>query len=142
MPDNTPTPDDVVYASEITNDFLYTFFSNAYFNVHRDDVGDVYVKDPFTVWIFPQQDGEQLRLMAQFAANTDVPRITKLEYANAINDTMKLLRAYVDRDEDIGFDYYIPTEGGITKRTIALSVRRFIDYVRSALQRDEDNIIR
>jgi hypothetical protein len=143
MSDDVITPaDDVVYPNQITTDFLYTFFRDAYFNVQRDEVGDVYLKDPYMVWVFPQQDGEQIRLMAQFTANTDVPRIVKLEYVNGINDKLRLLRAYVDADEDIGFDYYLTIEGGITKRAIALAVRRFSDYVRSAIQRDKDDVIR
>lgn len=139
MSDTTPT--DLVRPSDVTKDFLYAFFNDAYFNVHRDDVGDVYLKEPFTVWVFPQGEGEQIRLMAQFAGNADMPRIAKLEYANSINDKLKLLRAYVDDDEDLGFDYYVSLEGGITRRSIALAARRFIEYVRTALQRDTDNVI-
>jgi hypothetical protein len=133
--------DDIVHPDRISKDFLYEFFNEAYFNVYRDDVGDVFIKDSYTMWVFPQQDGEQIRLMAQFKANPDVPRTVKLEYANTVNDGLKFLRAYVDVDNDIGFDYYIVVKGGITKRNIAFSVRSFSEYVRTALQRDEHNVI-
>jgi hypothetical protein len=142
MTDSTAQPaDELFYPDNVTTDALYALFVSAYLNVYRDDVGDVYVKDRYTVWVFPQKAGAQIRLMAQFRAAEGSERLAKLEYANGVNDQLKLVRAYVDSDEDVGFDYFIPIEGGITKRNIVLSVRTFIDFVRTALERDEQNVI-
>jgi hypothetical protein len=142
MSQNQSQPaDEMVYPEQVTRDFLYGLFASAYLNVHRDSDGDVYLKDAYTLWVFPQQEGEQIRLMAQFKTNSEAPRSAKLEYVNGINDGLKLLRAYVDADDDIGFDYFIGIEGGITKRNIVLSVRRFINYLQVALQRDEQGVI-
>ncbi len=134
-------PDEIVYPEQIHTEFLLALFQNAYLNVSRDDDGDIFIKENFTTWIFPQGNGEQIRFMAQFKANLDLPRIPKLEYANMINDRMKLLRAYVDADDDIGFDYHLLVEGGITKRNIVFALRTFINYVQVALQRDTEDVI-
>jgi hypothetical protein len=142
MSDNTAQPaDELIYPDAVSADSLYALFMSAYMNVYRDDVGDVYLKDGYTVWVFPQKEGAQIRLMAQFRAAEGAERLAKLEYANGVNDQLKLVRAYVDSDEDVGFDYFIPVEGGITKRNIVLTVRMFIDFVRTALGRDEQNVI-
>ncbi|WP_129631761.1 YbjN domain-containing protein [Candidatus Oscillochloris fontis] len=142
MTENSSNPtDDVVYPEQINSEFLLALFQNAYLNVSRDDDGDIFIKENFTTWIFPQGNGEQLRFMAQFKANLDLPRIAKLEYANLVNDRMKLLRAYVDADDDIGFDYHVLVEGGITKRNIVFGLRTFINYIQVALQRDTENVI-
>ena len=142
MSDNQSRPsDDVVYPEQITRDSLYDLFASAYFNVNRDSDDDVYLKDMYTIWVFPQQEGNQVRLMAQFKGNAEAPRETKLEYANAINDGYRLVRAYIDRDGDIGFDYFLVTEGGTTRRNIVLAVRRFVQYVQIALQQDSQNVI-
>ncbi len=133
--------DDIMYPEQITRDALYELFASAYFNVNRDSDDDVYLKDMYTIWLFPQQEGNQIRLMAQFKGNQEASREAKLEYANLINDGYRLVRAYVDRDGDIGFDYFLVTEGGVTRRTIVLSVRRFVQYVQIALQQDSQNVI-
>ncbi|MEI6776472.1 MAG: YbjN domain-containing protein [Chloroflexales bacterium] len=142
MTENTAHPaDELLYPNDVNTESLYALFISAYMNVYRDDVGDVYLKDGYTVWVFPQKAGAQIRLMAQFRAAEGSERLAKLEYANLINDQLKLVRAYVDSDEDVGFDYFIPVEGGITKRNIVLSTRTFIDFIRTALGRDEQNVI-
>jgi hypothetical protein len=133
--------DDVVRPDQVTADFLYSLFHTAYFDVHRDEADDVYIQDGFITWAFPQEDGSQIRLMSQFNGKPDVPRSDKLEYVNKVNDQLRLIRAYVDADEDIGFDYYMSIEGGTTRRSIALTVRRFTDYVRAAVQQDSQDVI-
>lgn len=141
MPHNTADhSEDVMSPDQVSADRIFSLFHDAYFDVQRDEAGDVYLQDTYRVWIFPQEGGEQLRLMAQFNGNAEVARETKVEFANRVNYEYKLLRAYVDDDNDIGFDYYIPVEGGITKRNIVLSVRRFVEYVRVALGSDTQNV--
>jgi hypothetical protein len=142
MTSDLPQPnDELIYPHQISRDSLYALFVSAYMNVQLDDDGDIYLQDRFKSWVFPQTNGTQIRIMSQFRASELATREAKLEYVNLINDKLKLLRAYVDSDEDIGFDYFIPVEGGITKRNIVIAVRTAVDYIRTALERDEGDVI-
>jgi hypothetical protein len=51
------------------------------------------------------------------------------------------VRAYIDRDGDIGFDGYLVVSGGVTRRNIIVATRTFIDHVRAALAKDETDVI-
>jgi hypothetical protein len=39
------------------------------------------------------------------------------------------------------FDYYIPVDGGITKRAVVVIVRRFLSCIESAMAQDTANVV-
>ncbi len=133
--------DEIVQPSQISKEWLFNLYHDAYFDVERDNDGDVCIRDGFRVWVFPIREGTQLRFLAQFRANPDHDLADRLLYVNRINDELHLVRAYVDRDGDIGFDGYQVIAGGTTRRNIVLATRSFIEHVRAALIKDETNVI-
>jgi hypothetical protein len=134
--------DEIVYPQNLTKDMLYTLFDNAYMSVSMDDDGDLKLKEGFNYWVFPEAEGRRIRLMSQFRANPSSSLTDRLTYANKINDDLVVIRAYVRQDSgNIGFDYYITIEGGITKRNIIAATKFFISLVESALRKDEHDVI-
>lgn len=116
-------------------------YNNAYFEVELDNDGDVCIRQGFRVWVFPIRNGEQIRFMSLFRANPAHELADRLLYANRINDELHIVRAYIDRDGDIGFDGYLVVSGGVTRRNIIVATRTFIDHVRAALAKDETDVI-
>ena len=49
----------------------------------------------------------------------------KLAFANRLNDELIILRAWVTDAGGFGFEWYIPVEGGITKKAIVFALKRF-----------------
>ena len=64
-------------------------------------------------------------------------------HANApsVNDDLVLIRAYVRENGNFGFDYYIPVEGGITKRNIVMATRYFASLIGAVIRQDEDDVM-
>jgi hypothetical protein len=141
MSTDKSSPDVIVLPAQLSRDWLFQLYSNAYFDVELDSDGDICIRDGFRIWVFPIREGEQIRFMSQFRANPMHELIDRLQYANRINDELHFIRCYVDRDGDIGFDSYLIVSGGVTRRNIVFATRAFIDHVRAALVKDDTDVI-
>jgi hypothetical protein len=80
-------------------------------------------------------------IYAIFGAAESAAAADKLAYINRVNDQVKLIRASVSANGKFFFDYYLTVEGGISKRTIVMSVRRFFSCLGSALREDTGNVV-
>ncbi|MCZ2343182.1 MAG: YbjN domain-containing protein [Bacteroidales bacterium] len=88
------------------------------------------------------QTNERLQLLAYYEIQPDATRADRLELANRINDRFVLIRAGVDEEGDLWFDYTVLLKGGVTKKMIVQATRVFLMLVPRAVQEcDEDNII-
>lgn len=134
-------PEELVYPNQISKEWLFDLYNNAYFEVERDSDGDMCIRQGFRIWAFPIREGEQIRFMSQFRASPAHDLADRLLYVNRVNDELHMVRAYLDRDGDIGFDGYLVVSGGVTRRNIIFATRAFIDHVRAALAKDETDVI-
>ena len=82
-----------------------------------------------------------ISIYAIFGASEGAAPADKLAYINRVNDQVKLIRASVSSNGKFFFDYYLTVEGGISKRTIVMSVRRFFSCLGSALREDTGNVV-
>ncbi len=134
-------PDEIVHPSEISRDFLYALFQNAYMNVSIDADGDVRVEDTYGCWLFPLSNGRYIRLMGQFRSNPSTLIPERHAFANRVNDELKLIRAYLKENGGYGFDYYIVVEGGTTKRNIVNTTRTFLSLLEAVARLDTDDMM-
>ncbi|WP_298482232.1 YbjN domain-containing protein [uncultured Chloroflexus sp.] len=125
----------------MSKEWLFDLYHNAYFEVERDSDDDVCIRQDFRIWAFPIREGEQIRFMTQFRASPAHDLAERLLYVNRVNDELHIVRAYVDRDGDIGFDDYLVVSGGVTRRNIIFATRAFVDHVLAALTKDETEVI-
>lgn len=123
--------DELVYPQDISKEMLYLLLEGVYFECELDSDGDVLVYDPITCLVKPVTDNKQILLRTGFQTGSDATREEKLEVVNRINDEKLMIRAIVEKDDAISFDYFIPTDGGITKGNIVRSIRRFTALVRA-----------
>ena len=134
-------PDEIVLPEQVSQSFLHSLLDSAYMQVEMDADGDVFVKESYRCWLFPQPEGKHIRFLVQLRGNQESSLEDRLRYANAINDRLKLIRAYIDSDGDFGFDYYLAVDGGVTKKNIVFAVKYFLSLVTTAVQEDENNLI-
>jgi hypothetical protein len=133
--------DELIYPEEITTDALKALFEEAFMEVSLDTDGDLIVKDNYRCYLRPDQDGRLISIYAIFGASETAAEAHKLAYVNRVNDQVKLIRASVSANGKFFYDYYLSVEGGVTKRSIVLAVRRFFSCLNSALREDSDNVV-
>jgi hypothetical protein len=134
-------PDEFIYPEAINSDTLKQLFEEAYMEVSVDTDGDLIVKDNYRCYLRPDQDGRLISIYAIFGAATTAAEADKLAYINRVNDQVKLIRASVSSNGKFFFDYYLSVEGGISKRSIVMSVRRFFSCLGSALREDTGKVV-
>jgi len=102
---------------------------------------DLIVKDNYRCYLRPDADGRLISIYAIFGAAPEAADPDKLAYINRVNDQVKLIRASVSANGKFFFDYYLSVEGGISKRSIVMAVRRFFSCLGSALREDTSNVV-
>jgi hypothetical protein len=133
--------DEFIYPEGISTDALKALFEEAYMEVSVDTDGDLIVKDNYRCYLRPDQDGRLISIYAIFGANEAAAEADKLAYINRVNDQVKLIRASVSANGKFFYDYYLSVEGGISKRSVVLAVRRFFSCLGSALREDTANVV-
>ena len=133
--------DDLVTPELVSKDMLKTLFTDAYMDTSLDNDGDIVVKDTYRSWVMPNTDGTWIRLYSLFKSNPAASAEDKLAFANRLNDELIILRAWVTDAGGFGFEWYIPVEGGITKKAIVFAVKRFHHLLESAVAKDDKNVM-
>ena len=133
--------DEIITPESANSATIKQLFEDAYMETSLDTDGDVKIKDGYTCFLRADPDGRLIALYAIFGANPAAMQPAKLEYVNRVNDQVKLIRASLMNDGRYFFDYYIPVEGGITKKAIVMAARRFLGCVKAAMDQDTGNVV-
>jgi hypothetical protein len=132
---------EMILPETATKDLLKSLLEAAYLDVSLDDDGDVQVMDTFRFWVIPSTNGKWIRLFAQFKGNPAAALGAKLEYVNAVNRDLHLIRAYLRDNGGYTFDQYVVVEGGISRRALVFAVRGFRELLQSALKLDSGDVV-
>ncbi len=132
---------EIILPEACKKELIKALLDAAYMDVSIDEDGDVQVHDSFRFWVIPAESGKWIRIFAQFKGNPDATQEAKLEYVNAVNRDLHLVRAYLRDNGGYTFDQYLPVEGGISRRAIVFAVRAFDDLLHSALKVDTGNVV-
>jgi len=133
--------DELIFPEGINSDTLKKLFEEAYMDVSVDTDGDLIVKDNYRCYLRPDPDGRLISIYAIFGCSPAAVEQDKLAYINKVNDQVKMIRASVSANGKFFYDYYLSVEGGITKRSVVLAVRRFFSCLGSALREDTGNVV-
>jgi hypothetical protein len=133
--------DEFIYPEGINSEVLKKVFEEFYMEVTEDTDGDLIVQDTHRCYLRPDPDGRLILIYAIFGASAGVAQADKLAYVNHVNDQVKLIRASVSANGKFYFDYYLSIEGGVSKRSIVMSVRRFFSCLRLAFKEDTGNVV-
>jgi hypothetical protein len=133
--------DELIHPEEVNSTLLKQLFDDAYMETSIDSDGDVRIKDKYSCYLRSDAEGKMLTVYAIFGFSESAEPAGKLEFVNRVNDQVKVVRASVMSDGRFLFDYYIPVDGGITKRAVVVIVRRFLSCIESAMAQDTANVV-
>lgn len=133
---------ELVMPDDITVDLLKALFDSAYMTTKIDSDGDLYVKDDIGCYVLPTKSKERIQLMSLFSAEPGSSDGAKLAFANRVNDLITTVRVSVNKKGGFTFDYYIPIEGGITRKAIVLATKFFLGAIAAGIKKcDTDDVV-
>ena len=133
--------EDILKPEDVNSAVLKEMFDDAYMETSIDTDGDVKIKEKYSCYLRPDPDGRLIAVYAIFGSQENATEQDKLDYVNRVNDKVKLIRASVMGDGRYFFDYYVPVDGGITRKGIVLAVRRFLSTIEAAMSEDSGNVV-
>jgi hypothetical protein len=137
------SPTDLVTPDNVSLELIRDIYEAAFMDVSLEDEGrGIRIKEEVLARAFLTESKERLQLGALYGVQEDAQRIDRLELANRINDKFAVVRATIDDDGDLVFDFAIILKGGVTKKAIVQATRVFLMLVPRAVNEcDEDGIV-
>jgi hypothetical protein len=131
------TPDNV--SIEMIRDLYEAAFLDATLDEEKKQIR---IREEVLARCFLSESKERLQLVAYYGIKEDAQRIDRLELVNRINEQYVLIRAGIDDDGDLWFDYTVLLKGGATRKAIVQATRVFLMLVPKAVNEcDEDGIV-
>lgn len=134
---------ELVTPDTVSLELLRDLFDAAMMDATLDDEnGSIRLREDILCRVSLHDSKERIGLIAFYGIKEDAQRIDRLELVNRINDQFLMIRACIEDDGDLCFDYTIVLKGGVTRKQIAHSARNFIKLVPKAVSEcDEDGIV-
>ncbi len=134
---------ELVTPDTLSAELLRDIYEQAYMDVTLDEEhGVLRLREEVTARAHVSESRERIQLLAVYGVKDEAQRADRLELANRVNENYVLVRAGVDDDGDLWFDYCILVKGGVTKKAIVQATRTFLMLVPRAVNEcDEDSII-
>ena len=134
---------ELVTPDNVSVEMLRDLYDAAYMDVTLDEEhGVLRIREELADRAHLSESKERIQLLAVYGVKEEAQRIERLELVNRINENYVLIRAGIDDDGDLWFDYCILVKGGLTKKAIVQATRAFLMLVPKAVNEcDEDGIV-
>ena len=134
---------ELVTPDNVSVEMLRDLYEAAYMDVSLDEEsGLLRLREELAARVQLSESKERLLVLAVYGIKDDTQRIDRLELVNRINENYVLIRAGIDDDGDLWFDYCILLKGGLTNKAIVQATRAFLMLVPKAVNEcDEDGIV-
>ena len=134
---------ELVTPDNVSVEMLRDLYDAAYMDVTLDEEhGVLRIREELAARAHLSESKERIQLLAVYGVKEEAQRIERLELVNRINENYVLIRAGIDDDGDLWFDYCILVKGGLTKKAIVQATRAFLMLVPKAVNEcDEDGIV-
>ncbi len=134
---------DLVTPENASIELLREIFDDALMEVSIDEEhGFIRLREEIVAKVSLHESKERIGVIAFYGIKEDAQRIDRLELANRINDQYVMIRACIEDEGDLCFDYTIVIKGGVTRKFVAHAVRQFLKLVpRAVSECDEDGIV-
>lgn len=133
--------EEILQSSALSRQLLKSVLDAAYMKCSLDKDGDVLIEDKYRFFAFPSVERETIRFVAFFRSNSGSSLVQRHVYANKVANELVGIRVCVDDDGDFRFDYTMLTDGGVTKRQIVMTAKRFATLLQLALQEDKEKVL-
>jgi len=124
---------DLITPDNVSKSVLQELLDDALMDVSIDQDGDLLVQEDVKCYIFLSESNDRIRLLTMFGIADQADRLRCLECVNAINHEYILVKAYIASEKTLAFEYDIYLKGGVTRKYIALAVKRFCSIPRKAV---------
>lgn len=131
---------ELITSDTLDNDVLRELFDAALFDYHLDDDGDVVVQDQFRVLV-THHNNRYIRFTSFFRVRPETPEELAHSLCNRINDELIILRASIHDSETLVLDWYLPVFSGVSKRTVVMAFRKFVELLGLIGQYDVEDVI-
>ena len=127
----------------VTIEGVRDVYEAAYTDVVLDEeTGQLRIREDLLARAFLSEARDRLQLVAYYGIKDDAQRVDRLELANRVNDQYVMIRAGIDDDGDLWFDYTISLKGGVTPKAVVQATRMFLMLVPRAVHDcDDDGIV-
>lgn len=134
---------EILLPDDLALDQLQSLYDSAGLQTRVDSEGDLIVTSRASCYAIPTRQRDRILLLAFLGTKDDVGRELKIEFANRVNNELATVRARVNQNDRVVFDYYIPVEGGITGEAIVAATNFFLQATAHAANHcDEADIVR
>jgi hypothetical protein len=124
--------DDVITIDNVSKELLKSVLDAALMETSLDSDGDIIVKEQCRCYVLLDKDKRRIMLLTQFGFKPSASEGDKLVCANKINRDYIIVRAVVG-EKSMRFTYDLSLDGGITRKALALLVKRFCSIPYAAL---------
>ena len=133
---------DVLREEEISLERVEGIFKSAYMEVSRDSDGDLCVTEG-GVRAFVKVDEERklITLFSLWGMREEAPEADKLSFLNSLNDGLILVRFCMPRPTTLWCDYQMMYSGGLLPYGLVMVTKRFLNIVKGAVMKDDNNLI-
>ena len=121
----------VLDAAAIDTNLVAQIFHDAYMEASIES-DEVRIEDAYRTFISFDGKHRFLRFWIVIRCREGVTPEQQMRYADYGNNTYMMVRLSVLQDA-ISYDYYLDIEGGVTKRNIVLSFKRFMSCAQAAM---------
>jgi hypothetical protein len=126
--------EELITPENLSKELLKSVFDDAFLDAFYDQDGDLTVKDQVTCYVYPSEKRDRIRFVAQFGFKPATGLPERLECVNHINDEYIIVKASVGANDRLRFLYDIPTAGGITRKALVLTLKRFCSIPHEAVR--------
>jgi tetratricopeptide (TPR) repeat protein len=116
----------LIRPENISLEALRQLFQEAYLEVNIDKDNDLWVVDELKVLVLLAPNGSQIAFRSFAKANENASMLARLQFANRINSSIRVVRATVENNGMMMFDYTVCVVGGITRQALVFALRYFI----------------
>lgn len=124
--------EDLITSDNVSKELIKSCFYAAYIDVIIDKDGDIEMKDD-KVFLRLAEKKDRIRIFCFFSFKEDSQPLARLQCANSINEEYLMVRAIVSEKQLI-FNYDLMLGGGITKKMLVMTAKRFASIPDSAVQ--------
>lgn len=134
---------ELVTPDNVTIEMIQEVYEQAFMEASLDEEKkQIRIREEVLARAFLAESKERLQFVAYYGIKEDAQRIDRLELVNRINENYVMIRAGIDDDGDLWFDYCVLLKGGVTKKAIVQATRVFLMLVPRAVNEcDEEGIV-
>ena len=133
--------DELVTPENLSNELLLSIFDAAFMDASLDDDGTLRVKEKVRCLVMPSEAKDRIRLVCIFGFKPESSEQQRLECVNKINSEYIIVRAISGPRDSLIFDYDILVKGGVTKKNIVLSTKRFLSIPPDAIDEHAADLV-